>query len=85
MTKRSLLTRELLESMKRTDLQRVCKVRVGVDFTSVHLNPHALNQQERGLKANIKTEEMIELLLDSSPSVFYITTGIPFFFEAYHR
>jgi hypothetical protein len=79
MTKRSLLTRELLESMKRTDLQRVCKVRVHVNFTSVNFNPHALNRQERGLKANIKTEEMIELLLDSSPSVLYITTGIPFF------
>jgi hypothetical protein len=26
--------------------------------------------QERGLKANLKTEAMIELLLDSSPSAF---------------
>ncbi|KAH9022946.1 hypothetical protein EDB85DRAFT_1992824 [Lactarius pseudohatsudake] len=47
MAGQSLLSRELLKSMKRTDLQRVCK--------------------ERGLKANLKTEEMIELLLDSSP------------------
>ncbi|KAI9508800.1 hypothetical protein F5148DRAFT_1283648 [Russula earlei] len=48
MTNQSLLTRELLEGMKRSDLQRVCK--------------------ERGLKANLKTEAMIELLLDSPPS-----------------
>ncbi|KAI0307787.1 hypothetical protein B0F90DRAFT_1677253 [Multifurca ochricompacta] len=50
MTNQSLLTRELLEGMKRADLQRVCK--------------------ERGLKANLKTEAMIELLLDSSPPHF---------------
>jgi len=39
MTNRSVLTRELLEGMKRSDLQRVCKVRVV--FTSVNSNPHA--------------------------------------------
>ncbi|KAF8507119.1 hypothetical protein F5888DRAFT_1647747 [Russula emetica] len=48
MTGQPLMTRELLEGMKRSDLQRVCK--------------------ERGLKANLKTEAMIELLLDSPPS-----------------
>ncbi|KAH9985431.1 hypothetical protein BJV74DRAFT_847148 [Russula compacta] len=48
MTNQSSLTKELLEGMKRSDLQRVCK--------------------ERGLKANLKTEAMIELLLDSPPS-----------------
>ncbi|KAI9460895.1 hypothetical protein BJY52DRAFT_1261051 [Lactarius psammicola] len=47
MANQSLLSRELLQSMKRPDLQRICK--------------------ERGLKANLKTEAMIELLLDSSP------------------
>ena len=73
MTNRSLLTRELLESMKRTDLQRVCKVRV--DFTSVNSNLHAFKPaQERGLKANLKTEAMIELLLDSPPFVFDLLT-----------
>jgi hypothetical protein len=59
-------------------------VRVDVDFTSVNFDPHALNRQERGLKANLKTEEMIELLLDSSPSVSYITTSIPFFGTYHH-
>ena len=44
MTKRPSLTRELLEGMKRADLQRVCKVRVDVAFTSVNSNPHALNR-----------------------------------------
>ncbi|KAI0257574.1 hypothetical protein BJV78DRAFT_1278074 [Lactifluus subvellereus] len=44
MANQPLFTRELLQRMKRADLQRVCK--------------------ERGLKANLKTEEMIELLLD---------------------
>lgn len=64
-----LLTRELLEGMKRSDLQRVCKVRV--DTSSVNSNAHAFEPaQERGLKANLKTEAMIELLLDSPPFVF---------------
>ena len=35
---------------------------------------HVEAAQERGLKANLKTEAMIELLLDSSPLVF-----LPFF------
>lgn len=69
MTSQPLLTRELLEGMKRSDLQRVCKVRV--DTSSVDSNAHAFEPaQERGLKANLKTEAMIELLLDSSPFVF---------------
>jgi hypothetical protein len=63
-----LLTRELLEGMKRSDLQRVCKVRVHT--SSVESNAHAFEPaQERGLKANLKTEAMIELLLDSPPFV----------------
>jgi hypothetical protein len=71
------LTRELLEGMKRSDLQRVCKVRV--DTSSVDSNAHAFEPaQERGLKANLKTEAMIELLLDSPPFVF------PFFCLARH-
>lgn len=66
MTSQPLLTRELLEGMKRSDLQRVCKVRV--DTSSVDSNAHAFEPaQERGLKANLKTEAMIELLLDSPP------------------
>ena len=46
--------------------------------------PHFLHSahveavQERGLKANLKTEAMIELLLDSSPLVF----PLPFFKSA---
>lgn len=69
MTGQPLLTRELLESMKRSDLQRVCKVRF--DTSSVDSNAHAFQPtQERGLKANLKTEAMIELLLDSPPFVF---------------
>jgi hypothetical protein len=69
MTGQPLLTRELLEGMKRSDLQRVCKVRV--DTSSVDSNAHAFEPaQERGLKANLKTEAMIELLLDSPPFVF---------------
>lgn len=75
MTGQPLLTRELLEGMKRSDLQRVCKVRV--DTSSVDSNAHAFElAQERGLKANLKTEAMIELLLDSPPFVF------PFLFSA---
>jgi hypothetical protein len=72
MTSRPLLTRELLEGMKRSDLQRVCKVRVNT--SSVNSNAHAFNPQERGLKANLKTEAMIELLLDS-PFVLLALTG----------
>ena len=69
MTGQPLLTRELLEGMKRSDLQRVCKVRV--DASSVDSNAHAFEPaQERGLKANLKTEAMIELLLDSPPFVY---------------
>jgi hypothetical protein len=69
MAGRPLLTRELLEGMKRSDLQRVCKVRD--DTFSVDSNAHALEPtQERGLKANLKTEAMIELLLDPPPFVF---------------
>jgi hypothetical protein len=69
MTGQPLLTRDLLEGMKRSDLQRVCKVRV--DTSSVDSNAHAFEPaQERGLKANLKTEAMIELLLDSPPFVF---------------
>ena len=41
------------------------------DTSSVDSNAHAFQPtQERGLKANLKTEAMIELLLDSPPFVF---------------
>jgi hypothetical protein len=44
---------------------------VRVDTSSVDSNAHAFElAQERGLKANLKTEAMIELLLDSPPFVF---------------
>jgi hypothetical protein len=66
MANHSLFTRELLQRMKRADLQRVCKVRVSF----LHSTLHAFNPvQERGLKANLKTDEMIDLLLDLSPFV----------------
>ena len=69
MTGQPLLTRKLLEDMKRSDLQRVCKVRA--DTSPFDSNAHAFEPaQERGLKANLKTEAMIELLLDSPPFVF---------------
>ncbi|TFY77455.1 hypothetical protein EWM64_g6559 [Hericium alpestre] len=44
------LNRQALESMKRLDLQRLCK--------------------DHGLKANLKTEALIDLLLDSNEPVF---------------
>jgi hypothetical protein len=52
--------------MKRADLQRVCKVRVSFSSPS---STHLTRVQERGLKANLKTDEMIDLLLDLSPFV----------------
>ena len=70
MTSQPLLTRELLEGMKRSDLQRVCKVRVDTSSVDFDSNANAFGPaQERGLKANLRTEAMIELLLDSSPFV----------------
>ena len=81
MTSRSLLTREFLEGMKRSDLQRVCKVRLHA--SSVNSNAHAFHPQERGLKANLKTEAMIELLLDSPPFAFsFLALAVV---SSYHR
>ena len=63
----SLPDRRTLESMRRADLQKLCKVR-----------PHALPArppshincaQERGLKANMKTEAIIDLLIDTDKPI----------------
>ncbi|KAI0274620.1 hypothetical protein BC834DRAFT_848953 [Gloeopeniophorella convolvens] len=74
------LKRELLEGMKRADLQRVCKVRV-CPPRALPLTAHACTTQEHGLKANLKTEALIELLLDSPtfvPALFLSHTVQPF-------
>ena len=49
-------------------------------FMSSYINPAHVETavQERGLKANLKTEAMIELLLDSSPLAFPLPFLISF-------
>jgi hypothetical protein len=55
-------SREELEAMKRADLQKLCKVRqhiVDCRLWRIHL-------QDFGVKANLKTEALIDLLLNET-------------------
>ncbi len=56
-----LHTRKSLEAMKRVDLQRLCKVR------SFRIVQWLSSSQAKGygVKANLKTEDLIDLLLSS--------------------
>jgi hypothetical protein len=53
-------SREELEAMKRADLQKLCKV------CQHHVNCRLLriHSQDFGVKANLKTEALIDLLLN---------------------
>ena len=51
--------------MKRMDLQRLCKVSVYSNRVQLRM---FISDKEYGVKANLKTEDLIDLLLDSQYS-----------------
>jgi len=61
----SLPDRKVLEAMKRADLQKICKVLI--TFTrflpTLYCN---VGMQDYGIKANLKTEALIDSLLNVS-------------------
>lgn len=57
--------REALEAMKRVDIQKLCKVCPPIRFSSLEIDAMP-PLQDYGVKANLKTEALIDLLLDAS-------------------
>lgn len=59
--------------MKRVDLQRLCKVRLMVeyyiDIAAILINSY-LCTQDHGLRANLKSESLIDLLIETSKPTF---------------
>lgn len=58
------LDRDALKSMKRADLQRICKVCTLKALVLVRILTPAT--QDYGIKANLKTEALIDLLIDTT-------------------
>jgi hypothetical protein len=65
----SIPSRKSLEDLKRTDLQRLCKV---FYLLSCSCTQSYLTSQDYGVKANLKSEALIDLLLDAQ------SVGLPF-------
>lgn len=60
----SLPSRKSLENLKRVDLQKLCKVYTSLYLVLAHLQSHVAFQ-DYGVKANLKSEALIDLLLDT--------------------
>jgi len=56
-----LPTLQVLQAMKRAEIQKLCKVRYNLWNSRCH--PY-ICLQDYGVKANLKTEALIQLLLD---------------------
>lgn len=56
-------TRKTLEGMKRADIQQLCKVSLSLELTAWFEREYA---QDHSVRANLKTEALIDLLLNST-------------------
>lgn len=58
-------SRKVLQDMKRTDIQKLCKV--GSNGSAIRSRGLRVNYaQDYGVRANLKTDALIDLLLDST-------------------